>query len=280
MRTSEEMFDLIINIAKDDERIRGVMLSGSRANKDCPVDQYQDFDIVYYVNDVKPFWDNMTWIEEKFGKPSLIQKPESMGLVPPDGDGNYVYLMIFPDGNRIDLTVTKDSYIDDGEPAIVLLDKDNKLPNIQVDPEYWYVKKPVESIFHDCANEFHWCMNNVAKGIARDEIPYVMEMLNHYVRDMLIRMISWYIGAEHDFKISTGKNGKYFKKYLSADIYQRYIDTYTTAGYDELWETVYSMIELFGDVARVVAEKLDFTYDEEEEKGIIDYCNLVKSDLT
>ena len=28
----------------------------------------------------------MTWIEENFGKPSLLQKPESMSLIPPDGD--------------------------------------------------------------------------------------------------------------------------------------------------------------------------------------------------
>lgn len=279
MRPTEEMLKLITDIAKEDDRIRAVMLSGSRANKDCPTDCYQDFDIVYYVKDVNPFWDNMNWIEEKFGKPSLIQKPENMGLIPPDNDGKYVYLMIFPDGNRIDLCITKDGYTDHGEPAVVLLDKDHMLPEIKIDPKYWYVKKPLESRFHDCANEFHWCMNNVAKGIARDEIPYAMEMLNHYVRDMLIQMISWYIGAENDFKVSVGKNGKYFKKYLSPELYQRYINTYTAAGFDKMWNTVFEMLDLFGDVARKTADMLGFSYDEEEEKGIIEYCKLVKNQL-
>lgn len=88
MRTTEEMLELIIKVAKEDPDIRAVLMSGSRANKDCPVDQYQDFDIVYFVKDVQPYWDNMAWREEKFGKPILVQKPDSIELIPPDNDGN------------------------------------------------------------------------------------------------------------------------------------------------------------------------------------------------
>ena len=40
MRTPEEMLTLILNVAKEDERIRAVSMGGSRANKDCPVDVY------------------------------------------------------------------------------------------------------------------------------------------------------------------------------------------------------------------------------------------------
>ena len=106
MRTPKEMLNLILNVAKEDDHIRAVYMVGSRANKDCPADIYQDFDITFLVDVVAPYWDNEEWIEEKFGKPSLLHKPESMELIPPDNDGNYVYLMIFPDGNRIDLIIT------------------------------------------------------------------------------------------------------------------------------------------------------------------------------
>ena len=73
MRTSEEIIDLVLKIAKEDDRIRAVTMGGSRANADCPADVYQDFDIAFFVNDVTPFWDNIGWIEENFGKPSLVQ---------------------------------------------------------------------------------------------------------------------------------------------------------------------------------------------------------------
>lgn len=276
MRTPEKMLDFILKIAKEDERIRAVTMSGSRANRDCPADVYQDFDIAFYVNDVAPFWDNMKWIEEKFGMPSLIQKPESMELIPPDNDGNYFYLMIFPDGNRIDLNVTPEKYEDDGEPMLLLLDKDGTFPNIQVAEDYWYVKRPGSQIFADCCSDFHWCLNNVAKGIARDELSYAMEMLNHYVRDMLILMLEWYIGVNYDFKVSAGKNGKYFKKLLSENVYKRFQATYSNADYSNMWKAAFDMLYLFGDIARTVAAKLEFTYDELEEKGIEDYMKMVK----
>jgi len=280
MRTPEEMLTLILNVAKKDERIRAVSMGGSRANKDCSVDVYQDFDIVFFVKDVAPFWDNEEWIAEKFGKPALLHKPDSMELIPPDNDGNYAYLMIFPDGNRIDLQFTSWPYDDDGEPMLLLLDKDGTFPKIQIAEDYWYIKRPTAKQFADCCNEFHWCLNNVAKGIARDELPYALEMLNHYIRDMLMIMLEWYVGMNHDFMVSTGKCGKYFKKYLPKTIYEKFMETYSNAEYDSVWKAAFDALYLFGNVAREIAAKLEFTYDESEEKGIENYMKQVKSGLT
>ena len=279
MRTPEEMLDLILGVAKEDERIRAVSMGGSRANKDCPDDVYQDFDIVFFVKDVAPFWDNEDWIAEKFGKPALLHKPDSMELIPPDNDGNYAYLMIFPDGNRIDLQFTSWPYDDDGEPMLLLLDKDGTFPKIQIAEDYWYIKRPTAKQFADCCNEFHWCLNNVAKGIVRDELPYALEMLNHYVRDMLMIMLEWYVGMNHDFMVSTGKCGKYFKKYLPEAIYEKFMETYSNAEYDSVWKAAFDALYLFGKVARAVASKLEFTYDESEEKGIENYMKQVKGGL-
>jgi len=248
---------------------------GSRANKDCPVDRYQDFDIAFFVNDVSPFWDNEEWIEAKFGKPSIMQKPESIELIPPENNGNYVYLMVFPDGNRIDLTVAVNPCIDEGEPMVLLLDKDGTFPNMQVAEDYWYIKRPTAKHFADCCNETHWLLNNVAKGIAREELSYAMTMQG-YTRDMLILMLEWYVGMSHDFKVSAGKCGKYFKKYLPKILYERFEKTYSGADFDAMWAAAFEMLYLFGDVAREVAANLGFTYNEAEEKGIEDYMKQVQ----
>ena len=58
MRTEQEMMDLIIGVAAADERIRAVRMEGSRANPAVPKDQYQDYDISYYVVDIEPFENN------------------------------------------------------------------------------------------------------------------------------------------------------------------------------------------------------------------------------
>lgn len=275
MRTPEEMLGLILDVAREDENIRSVLMVGSRADPDCPKDAYQDFDICYFVRDVGPYWDNMAWIESKFGRPSIVQRPESMSLVPPDNDGSYIYLMIFPDGNRIDLQLTADPYVDDGEPAVLLLDKDGDFPEIRVKEDFWYVGRPDEKRFADCCNEFHWCLNNVAKGIARGELCYAMGMLNHScVRGMLEMMLGWYAGAERGFRVSAGKMGKRFRQLLPEELYRRLERTYPDCAH--MWDAAFEMLELFGIAARSVAGKLGFAYDGDEEKGIRDYMERVR----
>lgn len=278
MRSPDEMMKLILNVAREDENIRSVLMVGSRANPDCPRDPYQDFDVCYFVREVKPYWDNMAWIESKFGKPSLVQKPETMRLIPPDGDGDgdFMYLMIFPDGNRIDLQVTENPYVDDGEPAVLLLDKDGDFPDIAVDPGFWHVKKPDGKLFADCCNEFHWCLNYVAKSLARDQIPYAMDMLNRPVRDMLNQMLAWHIGADYGFAVSPGKCGKYFKKFLPAELYEQLLRTYPSADPAHMWEAAFEMLRLFGKTARHVAGALSYPYDEDEERGIAAYMEQVR----
>ena len=50
MRTSDEIIELVLGYAANDERIRAVGLNGSRTNPNAPKDLFQDFDIVYRGN--------------------------------------------------------------------------------------------------------------------------------------------------------------------------------------------------------------------------------------
>lgn len=275
-RTEREMLDLIIKTAEEDDRILAVMMSGSRADVHAVKDIYQDYDIVYFVQDVAPFWNNTAWLEEKFGKIAVLQTPETSTLMPPDNNGDFVFLTIFEDGNRIDLSITSNKYVDDGEPAIVLLDKTGEFSGIKPRDDYWFVKPPTEKLFRDCCNEFHWCLNNVAKGIARDELPYAMEMYNKYVRDMLNQMTDWYIGAAHDFKVSAGKMGKNYKRYLPDELYKMYAATYSDSVYEHIWEAVFTACNMFRTLAENVAEHFGYTYDISEDENMTEYMLKVK----
>jgi aminoglycoside 6-adenylyltransferase len=94
MRTESEMIDLIINTAKNDERIRAVQMQGSRTNPNAPLDNFRDFDICYYVYDIESFINNPDWID-LFGERLMLQYVEV-------GDDIFLYSMLFTDGNRID----------------------------------------------------------------------------------------------------------------------------------------------------------------------------------
>ena len=91
--------NLILQVAKDDERVRAVYLNGSRTNHNAPKDRFQDYDVVYVVTDTKPYYENHDWINH-FGTVLYMQMPEYMDLLlekeytPQDTFGWLFYVMI------------------------------------------------------------------------------------------------------------------------------------------------------------------------------------------
>lgn len=104
VRTEKEMYDMLLQIAREDERIKAVYMNGSRTNKNVPKDIFQDYDIVYVVTDTKPFIDDKGWIN-RFGEIWFMQYPDEHPDYPSDKENFYGWLMQFRDGNRIDLHV-------------------------------------------------------------------------------------------------------------------------------------------------------------------------------
>ncbi|MGF7143590.1 hypothetical protein HNQ56_002017 [Anaerotaenia torta] len=100
---------LIINFANSDERVRIVGMEGSRTNVNILKDEFQDFDITYFVNDISEFTKSDEWLSY-FGNIIMMQKPEDMELFPAEIEG-YSYLMLFDDYNKIDLTLLEKRHI-------------------------------------------------------------------------------------------------------------------------------------------------------------------------
>jgi aminoglycoside 6-adenylyltransferase len=281
MRNENEMTDIILDVAKNDDRIRAVIINGSRTNPNVPEDIFQDYDIVYIVNKIETFIENISWIDV-FGERIILQLPEDKKniLLPPENNGVYNYLMLFKDGNRMDLTLIplekQKEIMGNDSLTIILLDKDNIFPRIEKpnDKDYWE-RIPTENIFNECCNEFWWVLQNVAKGIWRDELPYAKRMYI-FVRDMLDKMVSWYICMGYGFKISTGKMGKYFKKLLEKDLWDMYYRTCSDGDYEHSWESIFICCELFRIIGIRVAEKMEFKYNDEEDKGMTKYLKEVR----
>ncbi|MDD4494602.1 MAG: aminoglycoside 6-adenylyltransferase [Eubacteriales bacterium] len=281
MRTEQEMMDLILGVAKGDERIRAVLMNGSKANPNVPKDIYQDFDVAYMVTDIDSFTKDHSWIDV-FGNRLMLQMPETMRY-PDNPDGHFGYLMLFEDGNRIDLSLVPlctENLEQYDCLTVTLLDKVGIVPDYPppTDKDFW-LKEPDELFYYSCCNNFWWCLNNAAKGIARDELSYVMNMLNDVVRTELHDMIGYYIGTQHGFNLSVGKNGKYFKRYLSPELYSQYAATYSGSDYNDVWKAIYAMCNLFHMLALSVAAHFGFTYRQNEEDGMKAYLRMVKENV-
>lgn len=271
MRSEEEMFTLIMNVAKEDDRIKAVYLNGSRSNPNVTKDIFQDYDIVYVVSETKPFYEDEAWID-RFGKRLYMQMPDKMDYLRGrdyNFDEVYGWLIQFADGNRLDLHVESIPYalnhILEDKLCVILLDKDNMLPPIpeSTDIDY-HVRKPIENDYMCDCNNFWWCLNNVAKGLWREEIPYVFDMINTHIRPHLVNMLSWKIGIETNYAYSVGKSGKYMYRYLSQEMWQRFLRTYSDSVVEHIWDATFVMCDLFEEVAKEVGNKLGYFYHEEE----------------
>ena len=61
MRNEQQMLELILSTARQDERIRAVILEGSRTNPKAPRDIFQDYDVVYVVGETGSFRQDKGW---------------------------------------------------------------------------------------------------------------------------------------------------------------------------------------------------------------------------
>ncbi|MDD4125054.1 MAG: aminoglycoside 6-adenylyltransferase [Eubacteriales bacterium] len=282
MRTEREMTDLILSVAKADERIRAVYMNGSRTNPNVIKDDYRDYDVVFTVTETESFIGDKDWLLN-FGEPLIIQEPDSNDLgwgIGRDFTRRYTWLMLFKDGTRIDLGVeiieeTATSFTAD-TLTVPMLDKDGILPVIPPsnDSGYW-IKPPAKEQYYGCCNEFWWCLNNVAKGIARDQFPYAMRMYTEIVHAELEKMTEWYIGINNNFTVTSGKWGKYFKKYLPPDLYKMHIHTYSDGDYTRFWDAIFTACDLFRTLAVFVAAHFGYTYRQHEEDGMREYLRKV-----
>ena len=93
-------------------------------------------------------------------------------------------------------------------------------------------------------------------------------------------MINYYIGTQCGYNLSTGKDGKYFKKYLPPELYTQYAATYSGSGYTDIWASVDTMCDLFHNLAVAVAAHFGFTYCQNEEDGIREYLRMVRDNVS
>ncbi|MDR0793396.1 MAG: aminoglycoside 6-adenylyltransferase [Chitinophagaceae bacterium] len=279
MRTENEMFDTILSFAKNDDCVRAVAMEGSRLNKNIPKDLFQDFDITFFVTDLNKYTSNDNWLDV-FGERVMMQKPAEMPLFPLPHQTNkctqLIYLMLFKDGNRLDLKVMQVNemafYFKLFADSLckILLDKDNICPAIPEPSDIdFHVKKPDEIFIDNCSNEFWWLSTYVTKGICRNEFLYAAEHLN-LMRQQLLSMLSWSVGIETSFSLSVGKSYKYLNKYVSKETWDALLKTYKNDTIDFMWDSLILCCNLFQETEKYVSEKLGYQCPEYN-KNVINY---------
>ncbi len=279
-RDEKTMLELIIRIAEEDDRIRAAIMNGSRVSPSAKQDIFQDYDIVYIVTEVESFVKDQTWTAQ-FGEMLIMQTPDEMDGHWPRSKDRFAFLMQFTDGNRIDLTlleVKRLSAMPRDSQSILLLDKHNIVPPFDAPSDKDYLPKPPSAKeFANCCNEFLWVSTYVAKGIGRKELTYAKYVAEQIVKEELIKLLIWYAAIRTNHQKVIGKFGKNLQECLEPELWNEFKKTYTDADYENMWQELFKMCEIFNKIASSVAKHYGFSLNQTEYKNVVNYLHEVRA---
>ena len=265
MRTETEMLDVILQTAQT-LQVEAVAMSGSRTDTKAPKDEFQDYDVVYVVNDLDNLTSDLSWLNQ-FGK-RLIEQYNVLGH-------RLLYLMLFEDGNRIDLTLCPKEHIKewvDSEADYTVL-KDEKglfAPNSPNPQRYW-TSPASQTDFEKACNEFWWVSAYVVKGIRRKQLIYATDHLYGICQQELLKVLAWQVASDRG-RVNIGKNYKYLFNYLPAEKEKQFSNLLDFSSLEKITQSLFATMELFHQEVQSLAQKMGFDYDMEVAEKMIKYA--------
>ena len=265
MRTETEMLDVILQTAQT-LQVEAVAMSGSRTNPKAPKDEFQDYDVVYVVDDLDNLTSDLSWLDQ-FGT-RTIEQHNVLG-------NRRLYLMLFEDGNRIDLTLCPTEYIQewvDSEAGFTVLEDPKGLfePYLPSPQRFW--TSPASAIeFDKACNEFWWVSAYVVKGICRKQVIYATDHLYGICQQELLKILAWQIASDNG-TVDVGKNYKYLFNYLTAEKEKQFSNLLDFSSVEKITQSLFSTMNLFHREAQILAQKMRFDYDMEVAEKMIQYA--------
>lgn len=265
MRTETEMFDVILQTAKV-LQVDAVAMSGSRTNPKAPKDEFQDYDVVYVVDDLDNLTSDLAWLDQ-FGT-RIIEQHNLLG-------NRRLYLMLFEDGNRIDLTLCpKDQiqeWVENEADFTVLEDPKGLFVPYSPSPQRYWTSPASQIDFEKACNEFWWVSAYVVKGIHRKQVIYATDHLYGICQQELLKVLAWQVASDNG-TVDIGKNYKYLFQYLPTEKEKEFSALLDFSSVEKITQSLFSTMNLFHREAQILAQKMGFDYDKEVAEKMIQYA--------
>ena len=265
MRTENELMNLILQIA-DSIEVEAIALSGSRTNPQATKDEFQDYDVVYIVENLNDLLSDLSWLDQ-FGM-RLIEQHNVLGH-------RRLYLMLFEDGNRIDLPLCPKEHIQewvDSEANFEVIKDDKGLFETYLpSPRRYWICPPTEEEFASSCNEFWWVSAYVVKAIRRNQLIYATDHLYGICQQELLKVLAWQVTSDRG-AVDIGKNYKYLFQYLPAEQEKEFSALLDLSSLEKISQSLFSSMKGFDREAQILAQKMGFTYDKEVAEKMISYA--------
>ena len=265
MKTESKMLGLIFQTAKV-LQVEAIAMSGSRTNPKAPKDEFQDYDVVYVVDDLDNLTSNLAWLDQ-FGT-RIIEQHNILG-------NRRLYLMLFEDGNRIDLTLCPKEYIKEWVESeadfTVLEDTKGLFAPYSPSPQRYWTSPASQTDFEKACNEFWWVSAYVVKGICRKQLLYATDHLYGICHQELLKVLAWQVASDKG-TVDIGKNYKYLFNYLPTEKEKEFLNLLDFSSLEKITQSLFATMKHFHQEAQYLANKMGLDYDKEVAERMIEYA--------
>ena len=264
-RSEAQMLRLISQTAET-LQVEAVAMSGSRTDTKAPKDEFQDYDVVYVVDDLDNLTSNLAWLDQ-FGT-RIIEQHNILG-------NRRLYLMLFEDGNRIDLTLCPKDHIQEWVESeadfTVLEDPKGLFAPYSPNPQRYWTNPASQTDFEKACNEFWWVSAYVVKGICRKQVIYATDHLYEICQQELLKVLAWQVASDKG-TVDVGKNYKYLFQYLPTEKEKKFSALLDFSSIDKITQSLFATMQLFHQEAQSLAQKMGFAYDKEVAEKMMRYA--------
>jgi aminoglycoside 6-adenylyltransferase len=275
----------LVEWAENRADIRAMLLTSSRANPRAPVDAFSDYDVVLVVTDLRPYFDDKSYLGD-YG-PVLVVFNNPIGQE--NGFDCFGAITHYEDGTKIDYGffpvewlrwVTEQPELPPDLDAgyVVLLDKDHLADGLKPPTYAAYIPTPpTEQEYRDLIQEFWNDAAYTAKNLWRDNLISAKYNLDTIMKFHVLRqLLEWRMEIEHGWSVRPGAYGKGLKKWMDPALWTELESTYVDAGIEENWDALFRTVDLFRKVAVEVGDSLGYSYPEDLDRRMVTYLHRVK----
>ncbi len=289
--------------------VRGILILGSRARTDHPADEWSDIDFAIAVKDPERYMRDRRWVADIGQVAACYRDPNPGGVTLHTLFASGVYAdfgfirfadvhqavtflpwvrRLAPVLDRLPGSIASGieeqvqeggAYLQAG--ARTILDKDGLAERFLalLTPLPAVTASPSAHDFAEVVSEFWFNTVRIAKHLRRGELWYVTSNdWSNYMQPLLLRMIEWHAKARHGFDYETWRDGRFLEEWADPVIVARLKGTYPDHDEDVAWKALFATMDLFRDLARDAANRLNFDYPSEADDTVTEQVTRLHSE--
>src|ERR1041385_473566 len=277
--------DQLVHWADEQQLIRAVILTSSRAIPHAALDLFSDYDVILVLQSIEPFYVDRSWVGV-FGPVLAIYRDP---LIDDHGQQRSAYVVQYETGLKIDFNlwpvellqqITSSERLPPEFDAgyKILVDKDG-LTTALTAPTYaaYIPTPPSETHYLELIESFFLDTTYVAKFLWRDELMAAKHILDHSLKQEHLRpMLEWHAEIDHQWKLKPGPYGRRLKQHVRPELWAELESTYCGTGIEENWQALFRTISLMRRVATEVGQPLGYAYPQALDQRVMAYLSRVK----